>query len=122
MGLTSWKNSPEGRILKSDTTIAKNYLEEKEIKQLERTVTSYFDYIENLIERRSTFTMEQLSDSVTKFLTFNEYKVLDNLGKVSKEQADKKAEIEYEMFNKTQKINSDFDKEIKKMKESNIES
>ncbi|MDP2687045.1 MAG: virulence RhuM family protein [Aequorivita sp.] len=116
MGLTSWKNSPKGRILKSDTMIAKNYLEETEIKQLERTVSGYFDYIENLIERRTTFTMNQLAQSVSKFLSFNEYKVLDNAGKISKELADAKAEKEYDEFNKTQKIDSDFDKQIKKLK------
>jgi hypothetical protein len=118
MGLSTWKNAPEGRILKSDTTIAKNYLQEKEIKQLERTVTGYFDYIENLIERRNTFTMEQLAESVNKFLSFNEYKVLDNLGKISKEQADDKAKKEYEVFNKTQNIVSDFDKVIKRLNDN----
>ncbi len=115
MGLTTWKNSPDGRILKSDVTTAKNYLPEKEIKQLERAVTGYFDYIEGLIERRNTFTMEQFADSVGKFLSFNEYKVLDGKGKVSKLQADKKAITEYEEFKTTQKIISDFDKEIKKL-------
>ena len=117
MGLTTWKNSPDGRILKSDTTVAKNYLDEKEIKQLERAVTGYFDYIENLIERRNTFTMEQVAESVNKFLAFNEYKILENAGTIAKEQADKKAEQEYDVFNKTQKINSDFDKEIKSLHE-----
>lgn len=116
MGLTTWKNSPDGRILKQDVIVAKNYLEEKEIKQLERTVTSYFDYIEGLIERENTFTMEQLVESVNKFLNFNDYKVLEGKGKVSKIQADKKAITEYDFFNKTQKIISDFDKEIKKQK------
>ncbi len=115
MGLTTWKNSPDGRILKSDVTTAKNYLPEKEIKQLERAVTGYFDYIEGLIERRNTFTMEQFADSVGKFLSFNEYKVLDGKGKVSKLRADKKAITEYEEFKTTQKIISDFDKEIKKL-------
>ena len=115
LGLTTWKNSPDGRILKSDVMIAKNYLEEKEIKQLERTVSSYFDYIEGLIERENTFTMEQLSESVNKFLTFNEYKVLEGKGSVSKLEADKKAIQEYDEFNKTQKIISDFDKYIKKL-------
>mgnify|MGYP000244689480 CR=1 FL=1 len=115
MGLKTWKNAPGGRILKSDTNIAKNYLEEKEIKQLERTVTSYFDYIEGLIERENTFTMEQLANSVNKFLEFNEYKVLDGLGKKSKKQAENKAFKEYDTFNKTQKIDSDFDKMIKKL-------
>lgn len=116
MGLTTWKNAPDGRIIKSDTKVAKNYLEEKEIKQLERTVTGYFDYIENLIERRNTFTMEQLAESVNKFLTFNEYKVLPNLGKVSHNQAINKASKEYDKFNKTQKIVSDFDKQVKLLK------
>ncbi len=116
MGLTTWKNAPEGRILKSDTTIAKNYLQEKEIKQLERTVTGYFDYIENLIERENTFTMEQLAQSVDKFLNFNEFKILDGKGRVSHQRAIDKAGKEYDQFNKTQKIISDFDKEIKKLK------
>ena len=115
MGLSSWKNAPDGRILKSDVIVAKNYLQEKEISQLERTVTGYFDYIEGLIERENTFTMEQLATSVNKFLSFNEYKILEGKGKISKIQADKKAIKEYDEFNKTQKIISDFDKEIKKI-------
>ena len=115
LGLTTWKNSPDGRILKSDVLIAKNYLQEKEIKQLERTVSSYFDYIEGLIERENTFTMEQLAESVNKFLTFNEYKVLESKGSISKLEADNKAIQEYDAFNKTQKIISDFDKYIKKL-------
>nr|WP_315223499.1 virulence RhuM family protein [uncultured Flavobacterium sp.] len=116
MGLTTWKNSPNGRILKSDVIVAKNYLQEKEIKQLERTVTGYFDYIEGLIERENTFTMEQLAASVNKFLSFNDYKIIEGKGKISKLQADKKAIKAYEVFNKTQKIISDFDKQIKKLK------
>lgn len=115
MGLTTWKNAPEGRIVKSDTTIAKNYLQEKEIKQLERTVTGYFDYIENLIERENTFTMEGLANSVDKFLNFNEFKILEGKGKVAHSKAISKAGIEYDQFNKTQKILSDFDKELKKI-------
>ena len=118
MGLTTWKNAPKGRILKSDTKVAKNYLQENEIKQLERTVTGYFDYIEGLIERENTFTMEQLALSVNKFLAFNEYKILEGLGKKSKEQAENKAFSEYDQFNKTQKIESDFDKMLKKLKNS----
>ncbi len=110
MGLTTWKNAPEGRILKTDVIIAKNYLQEKEISQLERTVTGYFDYIEGLIERENTFTMAQLAESVNKFLSFNEYKILEGKGKISKIQADKKAIREYDEFNKTQKVISDFDK------------
>lgn len=115
MGLTTWKHSPEGRILKSDVVVAKNYLSEKEIQQLERTVTGYFDYIEGLIERQNTFTMEALAESVNKFLNFNEYRILEGNGKIAKIVADKKAVTEYDTFNKTQKIVSDFDKEIKRL-------
>ena len=115
MGLSTWKNAPEGRIIKTDVIVAKNYLVEKEIAQLERTVTGYFDYIEGLIERENTFTMEQLVESVNKFLTFNEYKILVGNGKMSKLQADKKAIVEYDAFNKTQKVISDFDKQIKEL-------
>lgn len=118
MGLTSWKHSPEGRILKSDTKVAKNYLSEKEIHQLERLVSGYFDYIEDLIERENTFTMEQFSASVNEFISFRRYQILPNKGSVSKLMADKKAETEYDIFNKTQHINSDFDKEVRKMLES----
>lgn len=116
IGLMTWKHAPEGRILKSDTGIAKNYLQEKEIKRLERTVTGYFDYIENLIERENTFTMERLAGSIDKFLNFNEFRVLEDKGKISHVQAIQKAGEEYEKFNKTQKIVSDFDKEIKRLK------
>lgn len=119
MGLTTFKNAPDGRILKSDIEVAKNYLEEKEIKQLERTVSGYFDYIENLIERQNTFTMEGLAESVNKFLSFNEYKILEGFGKVSHQQAINKAAKEYDIFNKTQKINSDFDKQIKAIEQKN---
>lgn len=119
MGLTTFKNAPDGRILKSDIEVAKNYLEEKEIKQLERTVSGYFDYIENLIERQNTFTMEGLAESVNKFLSFNEYKILEGFGKVSHQQAINKAAKEYDNFNKTQKINSDFDKQIKALEQKN---
>jgi hypothetical protein len=115
LGLTTWKNAPDGRIIKSDIIVAKNYLQEKEIAQLERTVSSYFDYIEGLIERENTFTMAQLSESVNKFLSFNEYKILEGKGNVSKIEAAKKAINEYDEFNKTQKIISDFDKHIKKL-------
>jgi hypothetical protein len=115
MGLTTWKNAPDGRILKLDTSVAKNFLEEKQIKQLERTVTSYFDYIENLIERENTFTMDGLAKSVDKFLNFNEFKILEGKGTKSHKQAIAKAEKEYDQFNKTQKIVSDFDKEVKKL-------
>ena len=113
MGLTTWKNAPDGRVLKSDVSIAKNYLQEKEIRQLERTVSSYFDYIENQIERHNAFNMKQFAASVNKFLTFNDYQILPDKGKISAAQAKKKAEEEYDIFNKTQRIDSDFDKEIR---------
>lgn len=115
MGLKTWKNSPDGRILKSDVIIAKNYLDEKQIRQLERTVTGYFDYIEDLIERENTFNMEQFAASVNEFLSFRRYNILPDKGHVSKAQADEKAETEYDIFNRTQPILSDFDKEIKQM-------
>ena len=115
MGLTTWKNSPDGRILKSDVTVAKNYLQEKEIRQLERTVTGYFDYIEDLIERENTFNMKQFSDSVNEFLTFRRYQILPDKGSISSAQAKAKAEQEYEIFNRTQIIDSDFDKQIRKL-------
>lgn len=115
MGLTTWKNAPNGRILKSDVTVAKNYLQENEIRQLERTITSYFDYIEGQIERQNTFTMEQFAASVNKFLTFNDYRILPDKGRISAAQAKAKAESEYDIFNKTQRIDSDFDKQVRKM-------
>ena len=115
MGLTTWKNSPDGRILKSDVSIAKNYLQEKEIRQLERTVSGYFDYIEDLIERENTFNMEQFAASVNEFLTFRRYQILPDKGKISAAQAKKKAEDEYALFDPTQQIDSDFDKEVRKM-------
>lgn len=113
MGLTTWKNAPDGRVLKSDVSIAKNYLQEKEIRQLERAVSSYFDYIENQIERHNAFNMKQFAASVNKFLTFNDYQILPDKGKISAAQAKKKAEDEYDIFNKTQRIDSDFDKEVR---------
>lgn len=119
MGLTTWKNAPEGRILKSDVTVAKNYLEEKQIRQLERSVSGYFDYIEDLIERENTFTMEEFSASVNEFLAFRRYNILPDKGKVSKKMAEAKASTEYAEFNKTQKITSDFDREVKRLLESN---
>ena len=115
MGLTTWKNAPDGRVLKSDVSIAKNYLQEKEIRQLERAVTGFFDYIEDLIERENTFNMAQFSSSVNEFLTFRKYQILPDKGKISAAQAKKKAEEEYDIFNKTQRIDSDFDKEVRGM-------
>ncbi len=119
MGLKTWKNSPDGRILKSDANIAKNYLTESQIKSLERAVSSYFDYIERIIENRNTFTMEQFSESVNKFLDFNEYKVLDGKGQISAKEAGQKAFLEYDKFNKVQKIESDFDRAIKMLERKN---
>lgn len=115
MGMMTWKNSPNGRILKSDVNIAKNYLQEKEIRQLERTVAGYFDYIEDLIERENTFNMEQFAASINEFLTFRRYQILPDKGKISAAQAKKKAEDEYALFDPTQQIDSDFDKEVRKM-------
>lgn len=115
MGLTTWKNAPNGRILKSDVSIAKNYLQEKEIRQLERAVTGFFDYIEDLIERENTFNMEQFSTSVNEFLAFRRYQILPDKGKISAAEAKQKAENEYDIFNRTQRIDSDFDKKIRGM-------
>jgi len=117
MGLQTYKNAPDGRVLKSDAKIGKNYLSEASIKKLERAVSSFFDYIEGIIERRNTFTMEEFAQSVNKFLEFNEYKILEGLGKVSRIQAENKASEEYEKFNKLQKIESDFDKSIKALEQ-----
>lgn len=115
MGLTTWKNAPDGRILKSDVIVAKNYLDEKQIRQLERTVSGYFDYIEDLIERENTFTMEEFATSVNEFLAFRRYDILPDNGRISSKNAHAKAYAEYEIFNKTQKIESDFDKSVKKL-------
>lgn len=119
MGLLSWKNSPKGRILKSDTAVAKNYLEEAEIKKLEKTVSNYFDYIERMIEARETFTMGKLAKSINEFLQFHKYEILDGKGQISHKQAEQKAFAEYDEFNKTQKIDSDFEKQIKKLGSDN---
>ena len=115
MGLTTWKNAPDGRILKSDTPIAKNYLNEKEIRQLERAVTGYFDYIEDLIERENVFTMQEFADSINAFLEFRQYEILKDNGRISHKQAQEKAYAEYEIYNKTQPIESDFDRVIKEI-------
>lgn len=115
MGLTTWKNAPDGRILKSDVIVTKNYLDEKQIRQLERTVSGYFDYIEDLIERENTFTMEEFASSVNEFLAFRRYDILPDNSRISSKNAHAKAYAEYEIFNKTQKIESDFDKSVKKL-------
>ena len=114
MGMSTYKNAPDGRVLKSDATIAKNYLSEDEIKKLERAASSFFDYIEGIIERRNTFTMAGFAESVNKFLAFNEYRILEGYGSVSRQQAEQKAFAEYDKFNKLQRIESDFDRELKK--------
>ena len=113
MGMMTYKNAPDGRVLKSDTTIGKNYLTEEDIKKLERTVAAFFDYIEGIIERRNSFTMESFAESVNKFLEFNEYKILEGYGKISRKLAEQKAFAEYDKFNKQQRVESDFDREIK---------
>ncbi len=118
MGLTTWRNAPDGRILKSDVTIAKNYLDDKQIKRLERTVTGYFDYIEDLIERENTFTMEEFAESVNEFLAFRKYDILEGRGSISSKNAKEKAEAEYAEFNRYQKIDSDFDKAVRHMLDS----
>lgn len=115
MGMSTYKNAPAGRVLKSDTTVAKNYLSEDEIKKLERAVSAFFDYIEGIIERRNTFTMESFAESVNKFLAFNEYQILEGYGTISRQNAESKAFAEYEKFNKQQRIESDFDREVKKL-------
>ena len=115
MGLTTWKNAPDGRILKSDVGIAKNYLDEQQIRQLERTVTGYFDYIEDLIERENVFTMEDFAKSINEFLAFRRYEILPDKGRITRQEADRKAFAEYDEFNKTQRITSDFDREVKKL-------
>lgn len=121
MGLKTWKSAPQGRILKSDAKIAKNYLNENQIKRLERSINAYFDYIENLIERRQSFTMQEFANSVNRFLEFNEYKILEGKGKISHKQAETKAIQEYEEFNKRQQIESDFDRIVKRLSENQNE-
>jgi len=118
--MNTYKNAPDGRVLKSDSTVAKNYLSEKEIKQLERAVSAFFDYIEGIVERRNTFTMESFAESVNKFLSFNEYEVLEGHGKVSRKRAQQKAFAEYGKFNKQQRIESDFDRHLEKQLKQKI--
>lgn len=115
MGMSTYKNAPDGRVLRSDAIVAKNYLDEGEIKRLERTVSAFFDYIEGIIERRTSFTMESFAESVNKFLAFNEYRILEGYGNITRKQAEQKAFAEYEKFNKQQRIESDFDREVKKL-------
>ena len=119
MGLRTWKNAPDGRILKSDVNIAKNYLDEKSIRRLERAVSGFFDYVEDLIEQENAFSMEQFSSCVNEFLAFRRFNILPDKGSISAAQAKKKAYQEYDIFNKTQLIDSDFDKATRKMLEEN---
>ncbi len=115
MGLATWRNAPNGRVLKSDVSVAKNYLDEKQIHKLERSVSSYFDYVEDLVEEENTFTMKEFSESIDAFLSFRKYQILKDKGSISSAQARKKAELEYDVFNRTQKIDSDFDKEVRRL-------
>ena len=115
MGLQTWKNAPDGRVLKSDVTVAKNYLDESQIRRLERAVTGFFDYIEDLIERENAFTMKEFSESVNAFLSFRRYEILQGKGERTRSEADAKAHAEYDIFNRTQIVDSDFDKAVRKM-------
>ena len=114
-GMMTYKNAPDGRVLKTDTAVGKNYLQEDEIKKLERAVTAFFDYIERIIENRTTFTMESFAESVNRFLEFNEYRILESYGSISRKQAEEKAFAEYDKFNKAQHIESDFDRMVKQL-------
>ncbi len=117
MGLQTWKNSPKGKILKSDVTVAKNYLIEKEIKELERVVTMYLDYAENQAARQIPMKMTDWILKLDAFLQFNEYQILKDGGKVKHEVAKRLAEQEYEKFRVTQDkdFESDFEREAKKI-------
>jgi len=117
MGLTTWKNAPKGKILKSDVSIAKNYLEENEIKGLERIVSMYLDYAENQAARQIPMKMTEWVKKLDAFLQFNEYDILNNAGRVSHEIAKTLAEQEYEKFRVKQDrtFESDFDREVKKL-------
>lgn len=115
MGLTSWKNSPDGRVLQSDVTVAKNYLSEKEIRSLERNISSYFDYVERLLENETLLSMKDFATSIDEFLKFNRYDILQGNGHISHQRAKQKAIEEYKAFNKNQKIDSDFDKEVRRI-------
>jgi len=116
MGLSIWKNAPQGKILKTDVSIAKNYLKEKELSELNRIVSTYLDYAENQAKKEQRMTMRDWADKLDAFLGFNEYEILNNPGKVSHEVALRLAEKEYEKFRVTQDqaFESDFDQETKK--------
>lgn len=121
MGLSNWKNSPDGKILKSDTGIAKNYLEEKEIKELNRLVELYLNFAELQAERSIPIKMIEWIEVLDGFLKINRYELLDNSGIISHEQAITKANREFEKYRiiQDQKFISDFDKEVKKLKRKN---
>lgn len=121
MGLTTWKKAPKGKILKSDIHVAKNYLQEAEIEELERIVTMYLDYAENQAKRQVPMTMKDWVSKLDAFLQFNDYEVLQNAGKVSTEVAKKLANDAYEKFRVIQDrdYESDFDRTIKKLKKGN---
>lgn len=122
MGLTTYKNAPDGRVLQSDVAVAKNYLDEKQIRKLERNVSGYFDYVEDLIEDEHVFTMADFAKSIDEFLNFRKYKILQGNGSISKAIADAKAKKEYGIFNKTQKINSDFEKQLAASAKGNLKN
>jgi len=121
MGLLTWKNSPKGKILKSDVSVAKNYLNEKEIKELERIVSMYLDYAENQAARQIPMKMSVWVNKIDAFLQFNEYDILKDAGKISHEVALKLAESEFDKFRVRQDHNyeSDFDEEVKKFSSKN---
>ncbi len=118
MGLTTWKNSPDGKILKSDAEIAKNYLSEKEIRELNRLVELYLNFAELQAERNIPTKMKEWVEILDSFLKLNRYELLNNSGSISHNQAMSKAETEYQKFRiiQDQKFISDFDKEIKNIK------
>jgi len=118
MGLQTWKNSPDGKILKADVTVAKNYLSEKHIKELERIVSAYLDLAENRAERQILMNMKDWIKFLTNFLELSNYPILQNNGKISAEKARIKAEQEYDKYRVFQDKNfeSDFDKDIKNIK------
>lgn len=119
MGLSTWKNAPGGKILKSDVSVAKNYLSESELSALNRIVTMYLDYAENQATRQISMRMQDWIEKLDAFLRFNEYDILQDAGKVSHEVAKALAEKAYEQYRIQQDENyeSDFDKEIKRLKD-----
>lgn len=123
MGLTTWKNAPQGKIMKPDVTVAKNYLTEREIKDLERIVSMYLDYAENQAARQIPTKMQDWVRKLDAFLQFNEYEILNDAGKVSHEVAKHLAEEQYTQFRVTQdqSFESDFEKEVKKLSDPGVE-